>query len=152
MLLSTKSAQITVIGIMAVSLFLGLSQSSNSKPKQLGISLRPGQYYANGTYISIIGSKGKLCYRGGSRNGVTIASLNPSSENPNEYRVFGWENTSVMQKSRNILIFAGSQEFKYDGGGDNNGFLPRTPSEKACLKSKGNYKKFSSVPYSQSDL
>jgi hypothetical protein len=142
--------RIMTIAIIAGSIFLNSPQPSNSKSRNTGMPLRPGSYYASGTYITIIGAKGKFCYRGGSKHGVTIASLNPNPKNPNEYRIFGWGGVSVVQKSRDTLVFAGRQEFKYDGGGDS--VSPRSPRQKACLKSKGNYNKSSSVPVVHSDF
>jgi hypothetical protein len=118
------------------------SKASFSKNKQLGIPLRTGTYYQQASkYITIFGSNGNYCYSGQSRNGSNMASLNRDSKNPNSYKIYGWGDTFVMQVNKNILLFSNS-EYIYDGN-FNKGDL--SSDEKACLKSRGSYKKSSSV-------
>jgi hypothetical protein len=124
-------------------LLLFFSEKSISKNRQSGISLRTGTYYQQASkYITIFGSKGNYCYSGQSRNGSNLASLNRDSKNPNSYRIYGWGETSVMQLSKNILLF-GNSEYIYDNNFDNKSNL--SSDEKACLKSRGSYKKSSSI-------
>jgi hypothetical protein len=117
-------------------------KASLSKNKQPGIPLRTGIYYQQGSkYIIIFGSNGNYCYSGRSRNGSNMASLNRDSRNLNSYKIYGWGDAFVMQVNRNTLLFSNS-EYIYDGNfnKDNLSF-----DEKACLKSRGSYKKSSSV-------
>ncbi len=133
--------KLATLGILFI-LLLSLSEKSVSKNKQSGIQLRTGIYYQQASkYIKIFGSQGNYCYNGQSRHGSNLASLNRDSKNPNSYRIYGWGETSVMQLSKNTLFF-GNSEYIYDNNFDKSNL---SSDEKACLKSKGSYKKSSSV-------
>jgi hypothetical protein len=131
--------------IMLVVLFISLlffSEKSVSKNKQSGIPLRTGTYYQQASkYITIFGSKGNYCYSGQSRNGSNLASLNRDSKNPSSYKIHGWSEVSIMQINKSTLLF-GNSEYIYDSNFDKRDL---SSDEKACLKSRGFYKKSSSV-------
>jgi hypothetical protein len=136
----TKNKLIT-LGVLFI-LLLFFSEKSVSKNKQSGVPLRTGIYYQQASkYIKVFGSKGNYCYNGQSRNGSNLASLNRDSKNPNSYKIYGWVGTSVMQLSKNTLFF-GNSEYIYDSTFDDSNL---SSDEKACLKSRGSYKKSSSI-------
>jgi hypothetical protein len=136
----TKNRLIVFVLFFVPLLFF--PKASFSKNEQSGIPLRTGTYYQQASkYITIFGSNGNYCYFGQSRNGTNIASLNRSSKNSNSYKIYGWSDAFVMQVNKNTLLFSNS-EYIYDSNFNKNNL---SSDEKACLKSRGSYKKSSSV-------
>jgi hypothetical protein len=106
------------------------------------IPLRTGSYHLpTYNYIKIFGSKGNFCYFGTSKHGTTISSLRRDSKKSNIYKVYKFGDTSIVQKSPQVLSFGGS-EYTFEGEYKNSELSAK---EKACLKAKGNYSNSSKI-------
>lgn len=70
------------------------------------LPLQEGIYYGGGTrYIQIAQKNNKICYQGFSKNGTSVASVEPDRDRPGFYVINGFDGTVLFQRDRETLQF-----------------------------------------------
>ncbi len=84
-------------------IFVIFASFIHQKPT-LAIPLRPGTYYGGGSrYIGIHQKGNRICYSSLSKNGSTVASVEPDSSRQNTYIIHNF-GANLVQKNENTLL------------------------------------------------
>ena len=86
------------LGIIAACL------ASFSGGKAAAFPLQQGVYRVGSQYIQIAQQNERICFRGFSMRGVTIASVEPHPERPDFYIINGLDDTVLTQQDMDTLL------------------------------------------------
>lgn len=92
-----------LIGVGSISILLG---NLMADPSLAALPLQVGVYHGGGSrYIQIAQQNNRICYKGMSPNGVTIASVAPHAKQQNFYAIYGMQDLVLLQSDINTLLF-----------------------------------------------
>ena len=79
---------------------IGTENSLAALPLQVGV------YHGGGSrYIQIAAKQNRICFKGFSSNGVTVASVTADSKRENFYKINGFDGTFVSQQDTDTILF-----------------------------------------------
>ncbi|MCU0545822.1 MAG: hypothetical protein MUE44_27270 [Oscillatoriaceae cyanobacterium Prado104] len=119
------------LGAIAVfSIALAAEKSLANLPLQEGV------YHGGGSrYIHIAQKANRICFKGFSPNGVTVASVTGDANRQNSYKINGFDGIVLKQQDKDTLLFGpANQLIKYIA---NSGFPRDLDSDlQQCLNSQ----------------
>lgn len=79
------------------------------------LPLQVGVYHGDGSrYIQIAQTENRICFKGFSPNGVTVASIAVDTNRQNFYKINGFKGTFLLQQDTDTLLFGpANQLIKY---------------------------------------
>ncbi|NJR21996.1 MAG: hypothetical protein HC786_07410 [Richelia sp. CSU_2_1] len=116
--------------IVLCSIALASEQSLAALPLQTGV------YHGGGSrYIQIAQKANRICFKGFSPNGVTVASVTAETNPPNTYKINGFDGLILKQQDKDTLLFGQTNQLnKYT---TNSGFPKEVDSDlQQCLNSQ----------------
>jgi len=78
---------------------IGAENSLAALPLQVGI------YRAGSRYIQIAEKENRICFKGFSSNGVTVASVAADTHRENFYKINGFDGTFLLQQDTDTVLF-----------------------------------------------
>jgi len=79
---------------------IGAESSLAALPLQVGV------YHGGGSrYIQIAQKQNKICFKGFSSNGVTVASVTADTKRDNFYKINEFEGAFLLQQDKDTLLF-----------------------------------------------
>jgi hypothetical protein len=119
------------LGSIAIcSIALATEKSLATLPLQVGV------YHGGGSrYIQIAQKSNRICFKGFSPNGVTVASVAAEASNPNTYKINGFDGLILKQQDKDTLLFGQTNQLtKYI---TNSGFPKEVDDDlQQCLNSQ----------------
>jgi hypothetical protein len=89
------------LGAIAIcSIALATEKSLATLPLQVGV------YHGGGSrYIQIAQKSNRICYKGFSPNGVTVASVAADPKRQDTYKINGFDGVVLLQQDKDTLLF-----------------------------------------------
>ncbi|MCW6048682.1 hypothetical protein QUB60_08035 [Microcoleus sp. A2-C5] len=86
-----------------IVLFLSIIRAENALA---ALPLQVGVYHGGGSrYIQIAEKQNRICFKGFSSNGVTVASVTTDTKRENFYKINGFDGTFLLQQDTDTVLF-----------------------------------------------